>query len=328
VLLAFVQEPFDISGRSAHIGASIGIAERGSFDIEPAELMRRADIAMYGAKESGRNRWRRFDDALDTKRNEDRVIAEEMRALVAKGRFDVAYQPIVDARTREVVCVEALARWPHESPNSYDPDRFIAVAEEHGLINQLCNVILKTAFAEMRYRPELRLAVNISPLQLNNPNLVSDVKRIAEDQGFPLNRLEMEFTETVLIRNPKRAKAVIQELRNIGITVALDDFGMGYASVGYLRDYAFDKIKLDRSLTQGIISNIEKLQVVQGTILIAKGLSAEIVAEGIETEQEAQIMQISGCHRLQGYHFGRPQPLSDVFGRRRPKLVVAERAIA
>jgi len=328
VLLAFVQEPFDLSGRIAHIGASIGIAERGNSDLEPAELMRRADIAMYGAKEAGRNRWRRFDDTLDVKRNLDKQIAEELRALIQKGRFDVAYQPIVDARSREVVGVEALARWPEGSPRKYDPDRFIAVAEEYGLIDQLCLVILKTAFREMRYRPDLRLAVNISPLQLNNPNLITDVKRIAEEQGFPLNRLEMEFTETVLIRNPKRAQAVIQDLRKAGVTVALDDFGMGYASVGYLRDYAFDKIKLDRSLTQGVLTNIEKLQIVQGTILIAKGLSAEIVAEGVETEQEAQLMQISGCHRLQGYLFGRPQPLSELFGRRKPSLVVAERASA
>ena len=138
----------------------------------------------------------------------------------------------------------------------------------------------------------------------------------------------MEFTETVLIRNPKRAQAVIQDLRKAGVTVALDDFGMGNASVGYLRDYAFDKIKLDRSLTHGVLTNIEKLQIVQGTILIAKGLSAEIVAEGVETEQEAQLMQISGCHRLQGYLFGRPQPLAELFGRRKPSLVVAERASA
>ncbi len=328
VLLAFVQEPFDLSGRIAHIGASIGIAERGSSDLEPAELMRRADIAMYGAKEAGRNRWRRFDDTLDAKRNLDKQIAEELRALIQKGRFDVAYQPIVDARSREIVGVEALARWPEGSPRKYEPDRFIAVAEEYGLIDPLCLVILKTAFREMRYRPDLRLAVNISPLQLNNPNLITDVKRIAEEQGFPLNRLEMEFTETVLIRNPKRAQAVIQDLRKAGVTVALDDFGMGYASVGYLRDYAFDKIKLDRSLTHGVLTNIEKLQIVQGTILIAKGLSAEIVAEGVETEQEAQLMQISGCHRLQGYLFGRPQPLAELFGRRKPSLVVAERAIA
>jgi diguanylate cyclase (GGDEF)-like protein len=328
VMLSFVQEPFDLSGRIAHIGASIGIAESGSVQLEPAELMRRADIAMYGAKEAGRNRWRRFDDTLDAKRNLDKRIAEELRALIQKGRFDVAYQPIVDARSREIVCVEALARWPEGLPRKYDPDRFIAVAEEYGLIDHLCLLILKTAFREMRYRTDLRLAVNISPLQLNNPNLITDVKRIAEEQGFPLDRLEMEFTETVLIRNPKRAQAVIQDLRKAGVTVALDDFGIGYASVGYLRDYAFDKIKLDRSLTQGVLTNIEKLQVVQGTILIAKGLSAEIVAEGVETEQEAQLMQISGCHRLQGYLFGRPQPLNELFGRRKPALVVADRAIA
>ncbi|MBI2717800.1 MAG: EAL domain-containing protein [Rhizobiales bacterium] len=311
-ILTFVKEPFNIDGRIACIGASVGIAERGDEPLEPSELMRRADIAMYDAKDGGRNRWRRFDATLDLKRSEDVSIAGELRAFVARGEFEVAYQPMVDARTRAIIGVEALARWPKSSQRNLPPDRFIHVAEEHGLIDDLGALILQIACREMSQWQELKLAVNISPLQLNNHNLVPDIKRIAGENGLPLERLEVEFTETVLIKNPRRAKQVIQELQGCGVTVALDDFGTGYASVGYLREYAFDKIKLDRSLTQVIATNTATQQVVQGTVLIAKGLSADIIAEGVETEEEAQLMRLAGCQQLQGYYFGRPEAVATI----------------
>jgi diguanylate cyclase (GGDEF)-like protein len=306
-ILAFVKEPFDIDGRIASIGASIGIAELGSEPLDPSELMRRADIAMYDAKDNGRNRWRRFDATLDLKRIEDLTIANELRAFIARGEFDVAYQPMVDSRDRSIVGVEALARWPKSSPRELAPDRFIPVAEEHGLIDSLSALILGIACRDMVQWHDLKLAVNVSPVQIANPQLVPDITRIAGEAGLPLHRLEVEFTESVLIRNPARAKQVIRELQGLGVTVALDDFGTGYASVGYLREYGFNKIKLDRSLTHSISTDIAAQQVVQGTILIAKGLSANIIAEGVETEEEAQLMRLSGCNQLQGFYFGRPQ---------------------
>ncbi|WP_373503632.1 EAL domain-containing protein [Aestuariivirga sp.] len=305
-VLAFVKEPFDISGRIANIGASIGIAELGDEPLEPAELMRRADIAMYDAKDGGRNRCRRFNGTLDIKRSEDVSIANELRDFIARGEFDVAYQPMVESGTREIFGVEALARWPKSSHRTLTPDQFIPIAEEHGLIDGLSALIFRIACRDTAQWQDLRLAVNISPVQINNASLVSDIKRIAAENGLPLNRLEIEFTESVLIKNPKRAKRAIEELQQSGVTVALDDFGTGYASVGYLRDYAFDKIKLDRSLTQAILRDPATQQVVQGTILIARGLSADIIAEGVETEEEAQIMRLAGCHQLQGFYFGEP----------------------
>ena len=305
-VLAFVKEPFDIDGRIASIGASIGIAELGDEPLEPAELMRRADIAMYDAKDAGRNRYRRFDSTLDLKRSEDVSIANEIRAFIARGIFDVAYQPMVNSSSREIIGVEALARWPKSSHRNLTPDRFIPVAEEHGLIDGLSAVIMAIACRDIAQWQDLRLAINISPVQVNNFNLVSDIKQIAGRYCLPLSRLEVEFTESVLIKSPKRAKQVIQELQSSGVTVALDDFGTGYASVGYLREYAFDKVKLDRSLTQAISKNIATQQVVQGTILIARGLSADIIAEGVETEEEAQLMRLAGCQQLQGYYFGKP----------------------
>jgi diguanylate cyclase (GGDEF)-like protein len=315
-VLAFVKEPFDLDGRLATIGASIGIAESEDQSLEPAEMMRRADIAMYDAKDGGRNRWRRFDGALDLKRSEDVIIANGIKAFVDRGVFDVAYQPIVDSRSHMIVGVEALARWPKSSRSDLAPDHFIRVAEEHGLIEGLGSLILEIACRDMaqymaRWQ-DLRLAVNISPSQINNPNFVADIKRIVGAHCVPLTRLDVEFTESVLIRNPQRAKEVVQELHDSGVSVALDDFGSGYASVGYLRKYGFDKIKLDRSLTRSISKNIATQQIVHGTILIAKGLSAHIIAEGVETEEEAQLMRLAGCQQLQGYYFGKPQTATSV----------------
>ena len=315
-VLTFVKDPFDLDGRLASIGASIGIAEFEDQPLEPAELMRRADIAMYDAKDGGRNRWRRFDGALDVKRSEDVIIANEIRAFIDRGAFEVAYQPMVDSRSHMIIGVEALARWPKSSQRDLTPDHFILVAEEHGLIEELGSLILQIACHGMAQHmaqwQDLRLAVNISPSQINNPNLVADIKRIVDEHCIPLTRLDVEFTESVLIGNPRRAKQVVQELQGSGVTVALDDFGRGYASVGYLREYAFDKIKLDRSLTRSISKNIATQQIVQGTILIAKALSACIIAEGVETEEEAQLMRLAGCQQLQGYYFGKPQTAADV----------------
>jgi diguanylate cyclase (GGDEF)-like protein len=305
-VIAFCREPFDLDGRMASIGASIGLAHRDGEVTEAAELMRRADIAMYDAKSSGRNQWRWFDASLEARRSSDLVIANEMRGYLDSGTFSVAYQPIVDADTLKVVGVEALARWPGPAPLL--PDRFIPVAEEHGMIDQLCEVVLRTAITELAPWPELNLAVNVSALQLNNKQLVSNIVSVLHDLNFAPARLELEFTETHLIRSKRRTKEIISQLQSQGIRVALDDFGIGYASVGYLRDFAFDTIKLDRSLAHSLAEGRDVRKIVQGTVLIAKGLSANVVAEGIETDEQAGVMKMLGANKLQGYYFGRPVP--------------------
>lgn len=303
-VIAFSREPFDLDGRMASIGASIGLSHRDPDVTEASELMRRADIAMYDAKGSGRNQWRWFDASLEAKRSSDLVVANEMRRYLDSGTFGVAYQPIIDATNREVVGVEALARWPGPSPMT--PERFIPVAEEHGMIDLLCEVVLRTAIAELAARPDLNLAINVSALQLNNKNMVGNIVTVLRELGFPASRLELEFTETHLIRNKRRTKEIISQLQGAGIKVALDDFGTGYASVGYLRDFAFDTIKLDRSLAHSLGEGRDVRKIVQGTVLIAKGLSANVVAEGIETEEQAGIMKMLGANKLQGYYFAKP----------------------
>jgi diguanylate cyclase (GGDEF)-like protein len=306
-IVKFLREPFDIEGRSCCVGASIGLA-KAEAGVDVSEIMRRADVAMYDAKEQGRGLWRWFNPELDARKAGDQQLAAEMRKLVGRGSFAIAYQPIVSAASREITGVEALARWPQPSSFNPTPDSFIRIAEENGIIDDLGALILRLACRDAARWRGISLSVNVSPLQLNSRSFVATVKRIAEEEGFDLARLEMEFTETILIRNAQRAREVLRELHDLGIKVALDDFGTGFASIGYLRSFAFDRVKLDRSLTKGVGCDDSTQKIVQGTVLIAQGLSADIVAEGVEAEEQAQILRLTGCGHLQGHHLGKPGP--------------------
>ncbi len=307
-----VSTPLEIGERIISIGASIGVAETSNPALPAAELMRRADIAMYAAKDSGRNRYRMFEDSLDEKRARSVEVAAKLRKLVAAGTFDHAYQPLVKSSDHALSRVELLARWPANEGETYAPDVFIPVAEECGLINQLGMLLLDRAMAELSPYPSIGLSINVSPTQLVNRRLARQIRELAALHNFGLARLEIEVTESLLIKQPDVAKAVIRELRDNGIRIALDDFGAGYASLGYLRQFQFDVIKLDRSLTRRIATDVNVQNMVQGTIMIARALSAEVVAEGVENEPEARLLHLAGCTHLQGFYFGRPQALSDI----------------
>jgi EAL domain-containing protein (putative c-di-GMP-specific phosphodiesterase class I) len=215
--------------------------------------------------------------------------------------------------------VELLARWPSGVGEVYAPDVFIPVAEECGLINQLGMLLLDRAMAELTPYPSIGLSVNVSPTQLIDRRLARQIREVAARHNFGLARLEIEVTESLLIKQPDVAKSVIRELRDNGIRIALDDFGAGYASLGYLRQFQFDVIKLDRSLTRRIATDVNVQNMVQGTIMIARALSAEVVAEGVENEVEARLLHLAGCTHLQGYYFGKPQALSDILQQRGPR---------
>jgi diguanylate cyclase (GGDEF)-like protein len=306
-LIARVGEPFDLDGRSVVIGASIGIAALGEETLDSSEFMRRADVAMYRAKDGGRNRAIVYDQFMDIQRKEDAAIARELKHLLDTDGLAVAYQPIVDAQSHAIVAVEALARWPGPAGRDIDPRRFVGVAEEYGMIDRLGLRVLEAACRDMARWPDLRLSVNLSPLQFNNRELAGQVLAIAAATGMAPGRIEVEISETALMRNPHRARQMIDDLKAAGVSVALDRFGTGSASIGHLRNYGFDRIKLDRALARQVCGDPEAQQVVQGTLLIARALSAEIVAEGIESDEEARLLRLAGCRRMQGYYFFRPQ---------------------
>jgi diguanylate cyclase (GGDEF)-like protein len=304
-LIAMLKQPFDLDGRLASVGASVGIADCDG-TREVSEILRRSDIAMYKAKAHGKNRLCIFDETFDAERNENMAIASELKSILSSRNLDIAFQPVVSARTAEITGLEALARWPSNSARKVSADRFIAVAENCGLIDQLGELILEKACFAAANWPDIRLAVNISAVQLNNPSFVQRSLAVIAKHGIPANRVEFEITETSLIHDTDRAKQVFKALQKAGIKVALDDFGTGFSSIGYLRTFQFDRIKIDKSIIGKVMSSAAELAVVQGTLLVARGLSADVTAEGIESAEQASVLRLAGCTELQGYLYHKP----------------------
>jgi EAL domain-containing protein (putative c-di-GMP-specific phosphodiesterase class I) len=261
---------------------------------------------MYLAKDLGRNRIALYDPSIDAALADRKQMAEELRRAVDEGTLAVVYQPIFDARSMVPVAVEALVRWVHPVRGLVRPDVFVPIAEENGLIEQIGEWVLRTACRDALGWPEVRLAVNVSPVQLRNAAFDRRLTGTLAEIGFPPGRLQIEMTETHLVANPERAQTMIARLRAMGITVALDDFGTGYSSIGYLRRFTFDKLKLDRSLVVGVADDPAVRRLVEATVAIARALRLEVTAEGVETEAEADALRAAGCDQLQGYAFARP----------------------
>ncbi len=310
-LIRLLAQPFDMDGRLASVGASIGVASNVG-DVDETEVLRRADVAMYKAKADGKNRHRLYDAALDKERDENLSIANELKDIIKAEEIDIEFQPVVSARTLTVSGVEALARWPSSSSRRVNAERFVTIAESSGLIDELGDLILHKACEAARAWPSLRLAVNISTVQLNNPRFVNNALDIVHSHGIPPNRVEFEITETSLIHETERAKDVFKQLQMAGVKVALDDFGSGFSSIGYLRTFNFDRIKIDKSIVSKVLSSPAELAVLQGALLVARGLSAEVTAEGVEIADEVPILKLAGVTELQGYYFHKPMPARDV----------------
>ncbi len=310
-LIKMLAQPFNMEGRMAAVGVSVGISQ-AELGIDENEVLRRADIAMYRAKADGKNRFSVYDQSFDHERQENIAIAMELKKILDHRNLDIAFQPVVSARNGAICGVEALARWPKSSARQVTADRFVAVAENSGLIDQLGALILEKACTAAKAWPHIRLAVNISAVQLNNPRFVEQSLNIIASHGMSPNRLEFEITETSLIQDAERAKHVFKALQGVGIKVALDDFGTGFSSIGYLRRFQFDRIKIDKSITSQLLTSPAELAVVQGVLLVARGLSLEVTAEGVEKEEEAQVLRLAGCTELQGFHYYKAMEAKDV----------------
>jgi diguanylate cyclase (GGDEF)-like protein len=303
--------PARIGGRLLKVGASIGIAVNDEADIvDPFELLRRADTAMYEVKANGKGGIMVYDPSLD----QDRIRRHELEQEIARGlgrsEFDVVYQPIVAAGDFGTVGVEALIRWPGRPAGPLNPDEFIGVAEGSGLIQALGMYVLERACRETRHIDGLRLSVNVSPTQFNHPDFERQVVQILNLTGFDPERLQLEITERHLIEYPERARVAIESLRSRGIVFALDDFGTGFTSLAYLQSYGFSCVKIDRSLTQRLETDTKANYLISGLVQMAKGLDVSVVAEGVENELLARMLTAAGCNELQGYHFGRPAALA------------------
>jgi diguanylate cyclase (GGDEF)-like protein len=312
-LVRFFANPFDIGGRIISVSVSVGIAPIDETASSVEEVLRRGDVAMYQAKQEGRNRVCVFDDSLDSQRRHRIEVAADLRRALAADALTMFYQPIYSAQDGEIASAEALIRWPRgEDMPPISPAEFIPIAEETGLIDELGMWTLRRACRDAAAWPGLKVSVNVSPAQFHSPAFAKAVAGVLRETGFPADRLELEVTETYLMTHPEQASQVIDAVRALGIAVVLDDFGVGYSSIGYLRSFAFDKLKLDRSLIAGIDRDPHAQRLVQATVALADALELNVTAEGVETEEEAALLRLVGCDAFQGFYFGRPAPAAEL----------------
>lgn len=309
-ILEVFETVYEIDGRTVEVGASVGHVESDG-QTDPFEVLRRADIALYRAKDDGKGRAVAYHCELDKERERLLELEDDLRSALASGGVTVVYQPLVSAATGKLNGVEALARW-NTARGPISPEIFIPLAERSGLIDQLGMQVLLQSIRNAREWPDLKLSVNVSPVQLCNPAFASSITRLLEEEGFDPARLTLEITEGVLMSNPDQAQRAIDDLRKTGVRFSLDDFGCGYASIGALRQFGFDSMKIDRSLVWAADKEGKGQEVLKATIALATALSIPVTAEGIETATQAAILREAGCDQLQGYMVGRPMPAEDI----------------
>ncbi len=306
--LRVLKEPFVVAGHTTEVGASIGYATYMR-DMDAFELIRRADMALYGAKEAGRGRSIAYVADMDRDREALGELEEQLRRSLDTDALSVAFQPVVAAGTGAIVGVEALARW--KTPQGpVSPDVFIPLAEKSGLIFRLGRTVLERSIRFAADRPGIDIAVNVSPTQLCAPDFADGIVEVLEREKFDPRRLILEVTEGVLFDSPVQARRSIDALRAQGIRFALDDFGTGYASIGTLNHFNFDRLKLDRSLVQALDSERGRA-LLNATVSLADALGIPVIVEGVETAEQAAYLRQLGCGYLQGYYFGRPMSDAD-----------------
>ncbi|THD45598.1 MAG: PAS domain S-box protein [Bradyrhizobium sp.] len=312
-IISAITQPFDLDGHQASVGTSIGIALAPEHGVEPEELLKSADLALYNVKSSGRNDFRVFEPEMLEVAHTHQSAESELREGIAREEFELHYQPIADAKTRQLCGVEALVRWRHPTKGLIGPDKFIPLAESTGLIVPLGDWVLHQACKDaVSWPAHIKVAINISALQFKKGNLFDVILCTLVETGLAAERLELEITETALLENQDAHLATIRRLKNLGISIALDDFGTGYSSMNYLTIYPFDKIKIDKSFTQGVLDRRDCKAVVASTLALAKGLGTVTTAEGIETEEQLEYMREAGVDLVQGYLLGRPVPVSQL----------------
>lgn len=302
-----------VEDRRLTLGASIGLARSTTQDFVPSsELLRRADIAMYAAKRGGKMRCTWFSSALDRSREKLQEMDDELRRSLAEGQFRLHYQPLVDSSTRTINAVECLLRWERPDGACIGPSTFIPVAEESGLINAIGLWVLRQACRDALQWGDIALSVNISAAQLRNPEFPIQLGHILEETGFDPERLELEITETCLVLDPVVAERSLSVVRSFGVKISLDDFGTGYASIGFLRQFRFEKLKLDRSLVVQASEDDGSRAMMLSSITVARAMKMSVAAEGVETEEQAAMVRAAGCDQIQGWLYFKAMPPEEI----------------
>jgi diguanylate cyclase (GGDEF)-like protein len=311
-IIAAVCAPYIISGHNIIIGASIGIAVIDRRAGDAADILRYADMALYRAKNEGRNRACIYDAAMDADLSSRKLLEGDLLQAIKNDGLRAAYQPIVNAAGDAMVGVEALARWKHPTHGDIPPSRFIPIAEHSGLIVDLGEWMLRRACLDGGNWPNLMVSVNVSPLQFRRSDFVEVVERILTETDFDANRLELELTESTLLGNLETAELSMLRLKAIGVRFALDDFGTGYSSLLYLRRFPFDKLKIDSSFVRAIEKAPDAAAIVHAVVSLGRGLGMKVTAEGVETAEQHLFLRAAGVHSMQGFRFGKPGPAGEI----------------
>jgi diguanylate cyclase (GGDEF)-like protein len=326
-LLEVLTTPISIAGQDVIIGASIGISLFPADAPAKEQLFQAADTAMYRAKAAGRNRFRFFEPEMAVATRERMALETSLRPALARGEFELRYQPRIDLRDMSVLGMEALIRWNHPERGRVSPQQFIPIAEETGLIAQIGRWVLREACRETRRLMDelgrrICVSVNVSARQLAHQTFVDEVRQVLSETGIPPDCLELELTESALIDDIERTARMLRELHELGVKLAVDDFGTGYSGLAYLRSFPIDVLKLDRSFVLQDDERISAFDFVKAFVDMAHALNMSVVAEGVETADVVEFLRSAACDEAQGYYFARPMPLDAL------RALLAEEAAA
>ncbi len=314
-ILAALCAPYSIGKHNIVIGASIGIAVIDRNSVGAADIMRYADMALYRAKNEGRNRACIYDTVMDADLSNRKLLENDLRLAIENDELKLLYQPVVNNSGEKMVGVEGLCRWTHPQRGDIPPAEFIPIAEHSGLIIELGEWVLKRACLDGMAWPGLSVAVNVSPLQFRRADFVTMVEHILAETKFDPARLELEVTESTLLGNVETAEASMLRLKALGVRLALDDFGTGYSSLLYLRRFPFDKLKIDRSFVLSIEKAADAAAIVHAVVSLGRGLGMKVTAEGVETADQHLFLRAAGVHSMQGYRFGKAVPATEITAR-------------
>ena len=310
-IVKLLAEPYDVAGQRVICGGSVGAAIYGLDGTDRTELLHKADLALYRAKAAGRGTYNFYDAATDELLKNRRQLTQDLHEALHADQLSLHYQSLHNSKSKALTGYEALLRWQHPTRGNVPPLDFIPLAEETGLIDALGLWVLNRACRDAASWPDpLTVAINLSPAQLARSDLVGLVRAALADSGLPARRLELEITESILMKNTDAVLGQLRELSAMGVSIAMDDFGTGYSSLAYLWRFPFDKVKIDRAFTQCLDDDPKVNLIVSSIITLAHSLNIKVNAEGVETVRQMSTLQAQGCDELQGFHLGLPRPLA------------------
>jgi predicted signal transduction protein with EAL and GGDEF domain len=307
-LVARFETPLPLGANEVSIGATLGVALAPADGTDAELLMRRADVALYRAKDDGRGRVAFYEQGMDERVHERAALENDLRIAVRNDEITPVFQPFVSLGSGAITGYEILSRWTHRTRGEIEPALFIRIAAETGLIGELTMNVLRRACRESLNWPGApRISLNVAAIQLKDAALPQKILKVLAECGFPPSRLEIEITEDALVADFDAARAILTSFKNLGVAIALDDFGTGYSSLRHLRELPFDELKIDKSFVQTIGDSAEALSIVRTIVQLAKSLGLGVTAEGVETAAQARMLEDLGCERGQGFLLGRPE---------------------